>query len=962
MNHILSVARKEMRAFFRSPVAIIFLGVYLAFTLATFFGEGQFFARNIADVRPLFSWLPILLIFLCSALTMRQWSEEQKLGTLEVLLTLPVRISHLVVGKFIAAIALVSVALLLTLPIPLMVSSTGDLDLGPVIGGYVGAILLAGAYISIGLFVSALTDNQIVSLIGSVVVCGLFCLVGSPAVVQFFGNSTAEILSAIGTGSRFESIRRGVLDLRDLTYYGTLIATFLTLNSVVLSAKGWSEGKRTSSLRFNAQTTAVLVTINALVLNFVLAGATSLRIDLTERGEYSISDVTKQMVQGLPEPLLIRGYLSETTHPLLAPMVPRIRDVIEEYGIIGGDLVRTEYVDPRTNEEVEKEANQLYGIKSFPFRVPDSRDRRVVNSYFSLLIKYGDEYEILNFDDLIEVQGTSMQNVEVKLRNIEYDLTSAIKKVAYGFQTLEAVFATLEEPAEFTAFITPDTLPENFKEVPDKVTKVLEELKEESAGKFSYSTVNPDKDEAFSRQKLFDDFGFKPFATALLSNDTFYLHMLLKIGDRYERVFPSDSLSEADIRKEIVAALKRGAPGFLKTVGLAKPATPDYSQLPPQMRQQLPPPPPDMTRNVTNMLSETYTVEPIELTEGRVSGTVDVLLVVEPSNYSEKQAFAIDQHLMKGGTVIILGGKYQLDLQNQQGGIAMKPVQTGLEDLLGAYGLRIDDSMVMDLQNEPIAIPVPRDLGGFQVVEMQQLKYPFFADVRSDGMDKDNPVLAGLSGVTVPWASPIVISLPEGVEGEDNDAPKLAYTELLRSSPQSWTQSGSSVQPDIDQYPDLGFAINSEQERKTLAVMVSGSFNSAFKGKEAPEGVGASIIERSPNSARLVVISSSAFASDALTQLSQQVDSNLQMVNNLVDWGLEDTDLLSIRSRGTFARTLLPLNDEEKSTRLFGTAGLCILGLILIIAYTAIKRRNMRPIELGEPSQTVTAGRPQEVS
>ncbi|MBX2811354.1 MAG: Gldg family protein, partial [Myxococcales bacterium] len=476
MNHIQSVASKELRAFFRSPVAIIFLGVYLAFTLVTFFGVEQFFARNIADLRPLFSWLPVLLVFLCSALTMRQWSEEQKLGTLEVLFTLPVRIPQLVLGKFIAAITLVKIALLLTIPIPLMVAASGDLDWGPVIGGYIGAALLAGAYISIGLFISALTDNQIVSLIGSVVVCGLLWLVGSDHVVQFFGNTSAEILSSIGTGSRFESIRRGVLDLRDFAYYFTLMASFLTLNSVVLAAKGWSEGRRTASIRNNARISAGLVAVNALLLNFVLVSFTSLRVDLTERGEFSISDVTKNMIRNLPEPLLIRGYLSETTHPLLAPMVPRIRDVIEEYGIIGGDLVRTEYVDPRTDPEVEKEANQLYSIKSFPFRVPDSRDRRVVNSYFSILVKYGDQFEVLNFDDLIEVQGTNMRSIEVKLRNLEYDLTSSIKRVAFSFQTLDAVFAKLDQPAEFTAFVTPDTLPENFKDVPDKIKKVLEEL------------------------------------------------------------------------------------------------------------------------------------------------------------------------------------------------------------------------------------------------------------------------------------------------------------------------------------------------------------------------------------------------------------------------------------------------------------------------------------------------------
>ena len=123
-----------------------------------------FFARNIADVRPLFLWLPRLLIFLCAALTMRLWSEEQKLGTLEILLTLPVETRKLVIGKFLAALILVAVALALTFHVPIAVAMMGDLDWGPVIGGYAAALLLAAAYLAIGLCVSAITDNQIIAL------------------------------------------------------------------------------------------------------------------------------------------------------------------------------------------------------------------------------------------------------------------------------------------------------------------------------------------------------------------------------------------------------------------------------------------------------------------------------------------------------------------------------------------------------------------------------------------------------------------------------------------------------------------------------------------------------------------------------------------------------------------------------------------------------------------------------
>ncbi|HMA30536.1 MAG TPA: ABC transporter permease subunit, partial [Casimicrobiaceae bacterium] len=154
MAEILRIARKEFRGFFASPAAWLFLGAFLAVTLFVFFWVDTFFARNIADVRPMFQWMPILLIFLVAALTMRSWSEERRAGTLESLLTAPVRPLCLVLGKFVAALALVAVALALTLPLPVTVSFLGPLDWGPVAGGYVAALFLAAAYVAIGVYMS----------------------------------------------------------------------------------------------------------------------------------------------------------------------------------------------------------------------------------------------------------------------------------------------------------------------------------------------------------------------------------------------------------------------------------------------------------------------------------------------------------------------------------------------------------------------------------------------------------------------------------------------------------------------------------------------------------------------------------------------------------------------------------------------------------------------------------------
>ena len=398
-----AIARKEVGAYFGSPTALIFVAVFMMVTLFSFFWVETFYARNIADVRPLFRWMPILMIFLAGVLTMRQWSEEQRGGTLEVLLTLPVHRSLLVLGKFAGVMALTGVALALTLVLPVTVSVLGDLDWGPVAGGYLASVLMTAGYVAIGLFVSSRTDNQIVSFILTVVVCGAFYMVGTAGVAGFAGETSATVLRAVGIGSRFESIERGVVDLRDLIYYASLTTFFLLLNVLSLDTKRWSRGVTTVSYRRNTLAGVVLVGANLLALNTWLSPIYGLRLDLTSEQKYSLSSTTGELVSNLQEPLLLRGYFSERTHPFLAPLLPTIRDIMREYEVASKGAVDVEIVDPRDSEDVEAEANQAYGIRPRPFRVTGRYEASVINSYFDILVRYGDQFVTLGIDDLIEV-------------------------------------------------------------------------------------------------------------------------------------------------------------------------------------------------------------------------------------------------------------------------------------------------------------------------------------------------------------------------------------------------------------------------------------------------------------------------------------------------------------------------------------------------------------------------------
>ncbi len=817
MIQILAIAKKELNSYFSSPMALIFVGVFLAGTLFTFFWIDTFFARGIADVRPMFRWMPILLIFLVAALTMRQWSEEESSGILEMLLTVPTRITQLVLGKFLGVLGLVVTALAMTLFLPISVSWLGNLDWGPVIGGYLAAILLASAYAAIGLFVSSRTNNQIVALILTVLLGGLFYLIGSRGVVAFAGDSIAEILRAIGSGSRFESIERGVVDLRDLVYYLSLTAIFLTFNVVSLDSKRWSKGQQTRPYRRNLMLAAALITINLIVFNIWLFPVSVARADLTENNAYSLSPATTDLLGNLQEPLLIRGYFSEKTHPLLAPLVPRIRDMLAEYRIASNGQVVLEIVDPLQDPELEAEANRTYGIRPTPLQAADRYGASLVNAYFDILVRYGDQNEVLNFQDLIEVTPNPNSTPDVRLRNLEYDITRAIKKTVFGFQSIDSVLAGIEEPVTLTLFVTPNVLPEWMAEAPDTIQNVAGEIEAKSNGKFNFAIVNvDDPNSAVTRQTLVEQYGLQSIPLDLFGTQSYYLHMLLDAGDQSQWLFPSGELTEADIRTAIESGLKRSSPGFLKVVGLWAPAdtpTPNaFGQPAPSFKRY---------NTIADALRGEYTVKQVDLSSGQMPTDIDVLLVIAPQNMTDAERYAIDQYLMRGGSIVMAAGNYALNPDQFTGQLGIIPIEEGVHDMLAHYGINVEEALVMDPQNEPFPVQVTRDLGGLQVQEIQAINYPFFVDVRPNAMDPDSPMLAGLPAVTMNWASPVRVD-------EEKNAERQATT-LLSSSPASWLRTDTSVAPNLELYPDLGFPVEGEQQAHPLAVSVQGVFASYFK-------------------------------------------------------------------------------------------------------------------------------------
>ncbi len=955
MQHkVFLIAKKEIARFFASPVAFIFFGAFLAVALFIFFWVETFFARNISDARPLFDWMPVLLIFLVAALTMRSWSEEKRSGTIEFLLTEPVSPLNFVAGKFLACMTLVGIALLLTLPLPFTIDLLGNLDWGPVFGAYLATLFLAGSYTAIGLTVSAKSDNQIVSLITTVLFCSLYYLIGSDTLTQLFGNRVGEWFKLLGSGSRFTSITRGVIDVRDLYYYLSIIGIFLSLNVYFLESERWAT-ESTNSTHSRWRVLIFLFVANFTVGNVWLQKVGWARADLTEGRIYSISDATRQYLEQLREPLLIRGYFSAKTHPLLAPLAPQLRDLILEYQVASRGRIRAEFVDPLEHPDLEEEAGQKYGIKPVPFQVADKYQASVVNSYFDILIQYGDQFQVLGFRELIEVKASNEMQMDVELRNPEYEITRSIKKALYEYQGSGNLFSELKNQIQFIGYFSPNQkLPKMLTEFRSQVTGVLDDLKKNSSGKFGYEFVDPDAGGAKVAKQISEQYGFQPMRAGLLDPNTFYFYMVLNSGEQTIQVPLSEDLNKDSFRRSLEAALKRYSSGFLKTVAMHTPPEPPPNPYMPQMQS-----PGQQFQMLAEKLGENHNVTTANLDKGLVPEDVDLLLLAAPKALNEKQLFAIDQFLMKGGTVILSTSPFESELAN--GTFNAAKYDSGLSAWLEHYGIRFEDTMVLDPRNAKLPVPMTRNVGGFQIREISMVEYPYFVDVRGEGLGEGDGLASGVSQVTIDWASPLK------VDADKNQGRQVV--ELLKSSKDAWMSDSMQILPDFRLNGPLGFVPPEKRESFVLGLSVEGRFESYFKGKNSPllaakdpepspENPGeteeekketppviSGIIEKSPESARIIVFGSNEFLSDQTIRLASSANgtlysNSLDLVENAVDWSLEDRGLLSIRGRGHFSRTLHPAAAQTQTFWEYLNYGFAMIGLLLVyFAYRYTRAR-----------------------
>ncbi len=453
MNSVLAVARRELKTFFSSPIAYIVLGAFLL--LAGWFYFSTLFLAGQASLRGFFGIAAFAFVVLVPAITMRSIAEERKAGTLELLLTMPVENWQVVTGKFLAALGMVCVGLLFTVPYALSVSSlTGPgapFDWGPVAAGYFGLVLLASSFIALGLWASALSKNQIVGFIIGLIVCFGFYFVDKFGAL--LPDWLGKVVEYFSVDYHFENIARGVIDTRDVLFYASLIFAGLVLTTQLLA----NIRQELSTKTVASPTVFTMAVIGSLVLLNVLSLRAFARFDATHDKMYTLSDATKETLGALDDQVTITAYFTADLPAPYSTISSHVRDTLEEFRSASKGKVSFEFIDPAQQEtdkdketkrevkrdvfgrafrqqtSVEKElASQ--GIKSIPLPVVQEDARGTRDAWLGLVIRHHEKKEVIPV----------VQN----LASLEYDLTTLVRKLTRAKTPVIGLLQGHDEPKQ----------------------------------------------------------------------------------------------------------------------------------------------------------------------------------------------------------------------------------------------------------------------------------------------------------------------------------------------------------------------------------------------------------------------------------------------------------------------------------------------------------------------------------
>ena len=488
MRQVLCIFRKEFFAYFSSPIAYIVIAIFLLVTGWFFFST--FFLFNQASLRSFFRLLPIVFAFVVPAVTMRQFAEELNIGSYETLLTLPVRITDIMLGKFLASSAFVAAMLVPTLAYPAIIAFLGDLDGGPVIGGYLGALLLGAAFSAVGLFSSALTRNQIVAFIIGMAICFGLCP-SRPDAVFYASDSPEAPRLFIGRRSLREHrqghdrhaghrlLRKSIV-YQPLRYVSRLAGEELT--GVAMSERKPLAGY----LKFGLYLLTIVL-INAAGLTLFA------RLDLTRAGIYSLSEASRRVVSTLSEPLTINVFFSRNLPAPYNTVEQYLRDLLEEYAVYGNRFFNYRFYDVSTEEgEITAEAREnqklasTYGIHPIQVQAIEKDEVKFQRVFMGLVLIHG---------DLIEQLPTI-----ATADGLEYRITTAIQKMNDKISALLRLSGKIRVHLYLSPTLRTIAPLMGLKQLPGlpaEIEKAVQTLNAKTYGKLEYRFSEPPADERF---------------------------------------------------------------------------------------------------------------------------------------------------------------------------------------------------------------------------------------------------------------------------------------------------------------------------------------------------------------------------------------------------------------------------------------------------------------------------------
>jgi ABC-2 type transport system permease protein len=378
-RNIKAIVKRELGGYFSSPVAYVFIVIFLLLTGFFTFMQGNFFERGQANLDSFFMWHPWLYLFLVPCVGMRLWAEERRVGTIELLLTKPITAWQAILGKFLASWIFLGLALALTFPVVITVNYLGSPDNGVILAAYLGSLLMAGTYLSISCMTSAMTRNQVVSFIVSVVICLFLVLCGYPPVTNLLMRIDkpwiVDLVSSLSVMTHFQPFTTGMVDSRDIIFFLLIIGFALFTNGVIVrSHRATSIDKlmkrNFETMLYSAGGVAAMFVV--LIGIFIVTSTAKLRFDVTSEKAHTLSAGTRQILSKLDSRVTLRFYCTQGDNampPALRTYARRIEDLLAEYKQAAHGKLVIEEIDPKPDSEVEDSArlNGIEGQATGPF-------------------------------------------------------------------------------------------------------------------------------------------------------------------------------------------------------------------------------------------------------------------------------------------------------------------------------------------------------------------------------------------------------------------------------------------------------------------------------------------------------------------------------------------------------------------------------------------------------------------